>query len=746
MSSKLTSAALLASAAILVATTAHADPSRLWGRHGELWDPRGRLPDFSHAGYHAGEAPLPEPPVVANVMDFGAVADGLTDDSAAFNAAIAAAENGAVLVPAGRYRIRGVIRIDKSNVVLRGEGAGATGTVLDIDVSLADLFGARIQWAFSGGFIRVEPQPAAVVATAVRSRTLRGDRMVTVTSTAGLSAGQRVDLVLHDDNRGSLGRHMHNDRASAGTCGYQVPYSFRWPVTIDRIDGRQLTFSQGFRTEIRSAWQPELTTRNELVEVGIEHLRLEFPDIAYTGHLNEPGYNGIFMINGVADSWIRNVTFVNADSGIFVDRYNKHITITGVRTEGRMGHHGIQAAFAHDMMITDFDLRSDWVHALSVDHRASGNVFTNGSSTHLIDMDHHRDAPIENLFASITSTAGFRSSGSPCAGPHSGARSTFWNLAQRDFYPLWSDIQTTIIDGQIGTDERLDADAEWYEQVDNLEPTDLPAAQRERRLAFEAGQTRFSDGPYGDRARYSERNPERWVVWNGEYFLATSLYTAIDGALGEISIHDDGTQGDVRISARVRSPEFAAFNDDADFALVLSYGPNDYDFASFGPSGGLFRVSAGQVARLATATIEVAGLSHNVWFERSGDRLSMGIGAQELVRVSAPSRGAAAIGIGSFDDAAWFEDVRVESASVDPPDAGVLDAGSVDLGVADAGRADVSAPTDAGTTGADVDTVEAQGASSECGCATNAAARREWPAALVIMLGVTWASRRKKSG
>ncbi|HLU66879.1 MAG TPA: glycosyl hydrolase family 28-related protein, partial [Kofleriaceae bacterium] len=112
--------------AVGVAESAAAEPSRLWGHRGERWDPRGRLPDFSYAGYQAGRAPIPEVPVVSNVRDFGAVGDGATDDTRAFQDALAAAEGGALLVPAGRYLIRGKLAMRRSNVVLRGEGPDRT--------------------------------------------------------------------------------------------------------------------------------------------------------------------------------------------------------------------------------------------------------------------------------------------------------------------------------------------------------------------------------------------------------------------------------------------------------------------------------------------------------------------------------------------------------------------------------------------------------------------------------------------
>lgn len=74
------------------------------------------------AGYAGNDRPIPTPPVVANVRDFGAKGDGVSDDSAAFLEAIEATNNGALYVPPGRYNISRVLWISKSNFVLRGAG------------------------------------------------------------------------------------------------------------------------------------------------------------------------------------------------------------------------------------------------------------------------------------------------------------------------------------------------------------------------------------------------------------------------------------------------------------------------------------------------------------------------------------------------------------------------------------------------------------------------------------------------
>ena len=79
----------------------NAPTSALWGQEGELWTPQSRLPDFSFAGYHSGNDPIPDVPVKANVKNFGAVGDGEADDSQAFLSAIASFPMGRSSFPLG---------------------------------------------------------------------------------------------------------------------------------------------------------------------------------------------------------------------------------------------------------------------------------------------------------------------------------------------------------------------------------------------------------------------------------------------------------------------------------------------------------------------------------------------------------------------------------------------------------------------------------------------------------------------
>jgi Pectate lyase superfamily protein len=172
----LTRRALLggATAVALAAATgraaAHAAPAEvppLWHEFTRTPFTHPQIPFVGRAGRHGGARRLPRPRVVADVRDFGAVADGTTDSAPAINRAIAAAGRaggGTVTIPPGTFRIDDVIRIGHSNVVLKG--AGSTRTKLHATKNLTDLIGVygsryggdKSSWSWAGGLIWLAPE------------------------------------------------------------------------------------------------------------------------------------------------------------------------------------------------------------------------------------------------------------------------------------------------------------------------------------------------------------------------------------------------------------------------------------------------------------------------------------------------------------------------------------------------------------------------------------------------------------
>jgi len=468
-----------------VPSLALADTSQLWGEQGELWDPLGRLPDFSYAGYHMGEDIIPDVAQVVHVADHGAVGDGSTDDTAAIQSAIdAASEGGAVVFDAASYLLEGRLQIQHSGVVLRGAGSEEDGTVLLFQNSLETLIGESSTWSWSGGLIEFSPTESPSSVSAVAADALRGDTALVLDDASGVTAGDLVMLYLSDDS-GSLELHLHNDQDGGGDCDWQQPYNFRWPVRVEAVEGNTLTLSQPLRIDTRSEWSPTVYTAPFLSEVGVESLSIAFPDdIEYSGHLDEPGYNGITFAGGVVDGWARDIAIVNADNGILPDPWSKNLTFSDIELLGRDGHHGFNLNNASDLLVQRVHVGVDFIHAFTVDHKTNGSVFRQCTSDFLMELDHHRDGSFENLFTDIDAETSFYHGGSSCAGPSSGARETFWNMADGMFLPYWGANQANVV-GVFDGEELMTEDQEWYETVEELWPPDLYEAQRAFRLGLD---------------------------------------------------------------------------------------------------------------------------------------------------------------------------------------------------------------------------------------------------------------------
>ncbi|MBF0198780.1 MAG: hypothetical protein HQL32_13780, partial [Planctomycetes bacterium] len=213
----LTMAAMLC-AFLQVSLASGQNYSELWGRNGELWSPEGRLPDFSFAGYHCGEDPLPRVETVTDVTRFGAKGDGKTDCTQAFLKAIEATDRGAIMIPPGRYVINDIIWIKKPHIVLRGAGVGKT--ILFFPKTLEDVrpnMGATTtgkptsNYSWSGGFIWAKGSVRRQDIGAISNDSFRGSRTLLIDNPQStLRNGQRVSIELRDGSKKSLLKHIYS--------------------------------------------------------------------------------------------------------------------------------------------------------------------------------------------------------------------------------------------------------------------------------------------------------------------------------------------------------------------------------------------------------------------------------------------------------------------------------------------------------------------------------------------------------
>jgi hypothetical protein len=402
------------------------------------------LLDYGYAGYRTGTEALPmvTGPSVS-VIDFGARPDDESDDTQAFLDAVGSGSS-LILVPAGRFVLTRRIEIRRSGVVLRG--AGAERTTLFFPQALGDVYGltfnsaGQSNWSFSGGFIEVQGSVGGASLARVTAAVARGQKTLPVSITTPFSAGQWIRL-LQTDVDGTLLAAFHAGYYP-GDVGEDIGrQAVRFLSRIESVGAGTVTLERPLPIEVDPRWSPDVrAVAPSVQEVGIEGFTVEFPGTRYPGHFRERGYNAMYL-NGVIHSWVRDVRVLNSDYGINVNG-SSFVTVQDVALDttsdrgALVGHHALTSAGGGDNLFTRFDVRKTFVHDLSIDNYTMGTVWADGKGVDM-NLDHHGRGNYGTLWTKLNLGAGtrpFASGGSaPLRMPHSGARTTLWNVtASRD--------------------------------------------------------------------------------------------------------------------------------------------------------------------------------------------------------------------------------------------------------------------------------------------------------------------------
>jgi hypothetical protein len=461
-----------------------ARPSRLYGCHGELWSARGRLVDYSYAGFRAGDyspggaLAFSSKPTVRSLRDYyGAVGDGVTDDTPAFKRAEAdrSLQDAVLYLPAGKFVLKKPISFRRPGLVIRGAGPEAT-TIL-VPVSLTDALGntwkqggkqGTSEWSHKGAFLTLSSWDAMVrenEVAAISRPAVRGDTRLYVAPGANATAlvpGRWVRLVMDGDNAALL-RDMNAGFYSPGPGQLSEQRVARHLSRVRAVD-----LASGFveleRPLVHNisslSWSPRLhlyTPQRNGTEAGVEDLSIEFPWTPYPGHFKEKGYNAIFL-DQVSNAWVRNVRIVNSDSAIYLwgctftsvsdilltnsPKTRGNVTLKkmpggGLNGDGRGadGHRGLWLERGESNLVERFRIEGRFLHDLSVSVYETSSVFSAGSGRDL-NIDFHRASPYANLFTDLDHGEGSRqtdSGGSEVRGGenHAAALNTLWNLRGR---------------------------------------------------------------------------------------------------------------------------------------------------------------------------------------------------------------------------------------------------------------------------------------------------------------------------
>ena len=262
------------------------------------------IPDFSYTGYHHGEKEIPVLPVVKTISPVNG------DNHAHIQNAIREIEartpnamgyRGALLLKEGEYPIGDILSIQKSGVVVRGEG---TNTIL--------VATKRVKQ----DFIRYEGSGAATPDLSTRTKIADtyvpvGTQQVTLVSGHSFKVGDRIFLERKPNQAwiDLLGTGNLKDTDPDDTNWTPQMYTIRYKRVITGINGDQITFDAPVVDMIDSQYAEgyvyTYTWDNRIEEVGIENMRLasEFDSDTDEDH----AWDAVKFINA-ENAWAKDVT------------------------------------------------------------------------------------------------------------------------------------------------------------------------------------------------------------------------------------------------------------------------------------------------------------------------------------------------------------------------------------------------------------------------------------------------------
>lgn len=411
------------------------------------------LQDYSYAGYHNGEDPLPTPTgPTFSVLDYGADNTGLSDSCPAIQATIDAASDaggGVVYLPTGEYRCDSLLTVETSGVVVQGDGSGSTSLYFTQGTGMSDVSNLWFE-----GSLRE-------------------------TDEALLTADTDVFTTV-----------LPVDDASAFAVGDDV--SVGWVITDDFIEDHGMT---GTWTSFNGLWRSFFRRTVVAVDTSANTITIDVPmrytaltrDSASvrreTGYISECGLVGLSVssvvswedawsndrshvvgFNATKDCWMDDVASYESpnssddrgshvQSGGVIVVYSKRVTVTNTTFENAQnrgdGGNGylFEISRSSEILISDSTARAGRHNFIqNWDFGTSGCVFLRTTSedgaavydadtewlTWLGNSEFHHSLAMANLIDQSTTTDGWKGAnrGTESSGAgHSATEDVFWNLS-----------------------------------------------------------------------------------------------------------------------------------------------------------------------------------------------------------------------------------------------------------------------------------------------------------------------------
>jgi hypothetical protein len=319
---------------------------------------------------------VPAVPVAVNVRDFGARGDGVTDDAAAFRAAIGAVRPpGAVSIPAGTYLLRSSLRM-RSGVVLRGAGAAETHLVINHD-------GVAIDFSLF-------------------------QRGAWVNAIDGYSKGSSV-LAVADASRFTAGGYGEIQQDNDPLVMYTSPdWDQTWArnavgqvFRVAAVDGNRLLLDTPLHVDFDPRLHPIVRPQGLLENSGLEDLHLRRADRSDTNMVSMTNVANVWMVGVLSELAAKSHVYVNTGYRVEV----RDSEFDDASDHGGGGHgYGVELIVHTADALVQNNIFRRLRHSMMVHVGATGNVFGYNYSrepegvSQAADISVHGHYPSANLF------------------------------------------------------------------------------------------------------------------------------------------------------------------------------------------------------------------------------------------------------------------------------------------------------------------------------------------------------------
>lgn len=288
-----------------------------------------RIPDFSYAGYMAGEKAIPNTSPTIVVPTVADDATSIIQDAIDYVSSLPLNQNGLrgiVLLSTGDYAIKSSLKITTSGVVLRGCGVGKTRLVATGKDrrTLIRLYGTDDRkmgetHEIIDGYVPVNAFSVNITNT---SKLQKGDKIYI----------QRPSEQSWIDKIGT--KHFGGGITSLGWKPSAT--DIYWDRTIVSVEGTKVTFDAPITTALDKAYGGGMLIpyiwNGRISNIGVENLTCisEFDK----NNLKDEAHSwtAITMEN-LQDGWVRNVNFFHfAGSAVYVDNSVKQVTVENCKS------------------------------------------------------------------------------------------------------------------------------------------------------------------------------------------------------------------------------------------------------------------------------------------------------------------------------------------------------------------------------------------------------------------------------